>query len=496
MHNTHALSMAEKMALCTEEERLAVFGDMSEEDLAELEYSWLFWGRPAQFAPPGGWNIWLILAGRGFGKTRAGAEWVRKMALENPGCRIALVGRTSSDVQRVMIYGDSGILAVHAPDEKPVHKVSKGRLEWPNGSIAETYTAEEPDQIRGPQFDYAWADEFAAWKTTKDSSGLNAFDNLRIAVRLGDNPQICATTTPRRTEAMVEVLDEHEKKPGKVVITRGSTFDNLANLSADYIDTMTGKYGDTNIARQELMGLMLDDQEGALWKPDLLQRYRWFADTERLRALPLKVVALDPSVSENPRDECGIVVVGSTGNRELHRRHAYVLEDASLLGSPTVWATKAVEMARKWNAPIIAEGTQGQALIKNTIHAIDPNVKVLLVQTGRSGKKVRAEPVTLPYQQGRVHHVEGLDDLELQLTTWDPEISKKSPDRLDALVHAITALLIKPPKGLHAGGLSATSAASRRLPDGRGTGHSRAPRGVTKQIGQTGPTANRLGGLR
>lgn len=468
------LSQAERIALLTEEERCAVFEDFSEQEMEELEHSWLFWGRPAQFAPPGGWNIWLILAGRGFGKTRAGAEWVRQKAMENPGCRIALVGRTSSDVQKVMIYGESGLLAIHPEAERPVHRISKSRLEWPNGSVAETFTAEEPDQIRGPQFHFAWADEFAAWKTQKDSSGLNAFDNLRIAVRLGDQPQICATTTPRRTEAMIEILEENENKPGKVVITRGSTYDNLTNLPADYLDTLTGKYEGTNIAQQELMGLMLDDKEGALWDPEILDRYRFLGDEAQLRRLPLRVVAVDPSVAENPRDECGIIVLGATKQRLLHQRHAYVLEDASLRASTDVWAARAVELAHKWGAPILAEGTQGQNLIKNTIHSIDPTVHVLLVQTGRQGKKARAEPVTLPYQQGRVHHIPGLEDLELQLTTWDPEISKKSPDRLDALVHGLTALLIKPPKGLFSGGLSMSPVSDRRLPTDRGTGRSRA----------------------
>lgn len=485
---SHKLSIAEQLALLTDEERRAVFEGMSEQELEELEYSWEFWGRPAQFAPGGAWNIWLILAGRGFGKSRAGAEWVRQKAMNHPGCRIALVGRTSSDVQKVMIYGDSGILAVHPEADRPEHKISKSRIEWPNGSVAETFTAEEADQLRGPQFHYAWADEFAAWKFDKDASGLNAFDNLRIAVRLGEHPQICATTTPRRTEAMIELLDESVAKPGKVVITRGSTYDNAANMAADYFETLTGRYEGTNIEQQELLGLMLDDKEGALWRPDLIDTFRFVGDPAALRQLPLRVVAVDPSVAENPRDECGIVVIGSTRQRHLHQRHAYVLEDASLRASTDVWAARAVEMAHKWSAPILAEGTQGQQLIVNTIKSIDPTVHVLLVQTGRQGKKARAEPVILPYEQGRVHHIPGLDELELQLTTWDPEISKKSPDRLDALVHGITALLIRPPKGLFSGGLRSSGPTDRRLPTDRGTGRSRAPSSVRQSAPTRGAT--------
>jgi phage terminase large subunit-like protein len=422
--------------------------------------------------------------------TRAGAEWVREMALAHPGCRIALVGRSSSDVYKTMIHGESGIMAVCAPNERPEHKISTNRLVWPNGSIAETFTAMEPDQIRGPQFHYAWADEAAAWRFDKDASGLNAWDNLKFATRLGDLPRIIATTTPKRTEFMIELLADYDAQEaakiagtfdpeeGEIAITRGSTYDNASNLAKSYIKDITGKYEGTNIAQQELLGLMLDDTTGALWTPSMIDHEKMLAwpDTYALKSrLPYRVVALDPSVSDTPKDECGIIVVGSTGGRDLTKRHAFVLEDASLLGATDVWINKAVEMARKWNAPIVAEATQGQALVQRAIAAVDPTVKVLLVQTGNQGKKVRADPVTLPYQQKRVHHpIDGVDTLELQLTTWDPEISKKSPDRLDALVHGVTALLIKPPKGLGNGPLTAKSPAKRQLPTGRGTGTTRA----------------------
>jgi phage terminase large subunit-like protein len=453
---------------------------------AELEHDWAFHGRPEQFAPEGHWTTWLIVAGRGFGKTRAGAEWVRKMAMENPGCRIALVGRASGDATQVMIHGDSGIIAISPEDERPHHKISTRELIWPNGSVATTFSAMEPDQLRGPQFHFAWADEAAAWKFVKDASGLNAWDNLNLATRLGSNPRIIATTTPKRTEFMIELLDkfneQEEKKragdfnpkKGEIVITRGSTYDNAANLAESYLADMTGKYEGTNIAKQELLGLMLDDKEGALWDPSVLDDYRWKGGDFEWRQLPLRIVALDPSVSDNPKDECGIIVVGSSNHRLLHKRHAYVLEDGTLRGSPDEWAQKAVDLAKAYNCPIVAEATQGQALVERMIKSIDPTIKVYLVQTGNRGKKVRAEPVILPYEQGRVHHVDHFENLELQLTTWDPEISKKSPDRLDALVHGITALLIKPPKGFTMASLRGYSAnrSGRTLPKtgGRGTG--------------------------
>jgi phage terminase large subunit-like protein len=289
-------------------------------------------------------------------------------------------------------------------------------------------------------------------------------------VRLGEHPKILATTTPKRTPAVMDLFEEHEKNPEKILIIRGSMYDNLANLPESFIDSVSGKYLNTNIASQEIFGLLLDPEEGALWDQQIIEDHRWLSDSP-WRRLPVRCVALDPSVAERPKDEAGIIVVGATGNRELHKRHAYVLEDASLLGSPDEWAARAVEMAKKYSCPIVAEGTQGQALVANMIRSIDPSIKVFLVQTGKRGKIERAEPVTLPYQQGRVHHVGHFEDLELQLTTYSAENSKKSPDRMDALVHGLTALLIKPPQGFGGGSLKISSTRNRRLSSGgRGTG--------------------------
>lgn len=459
--------------------------DYIESIAADVEYDWAYNGRPEQFAPDGDWTTWLILAGRGFGKTLAGAQWVHEKAMQNPGCRIALVGRASGDATGTMIYGDSGIMAIAAPEDRPHHKISTRELQWKNGSTAMTFSAMEPDQLRGPQFNYAWADEAAAWKFVKDASGLNAWDNLKIATRLGKLPQLIATTTPKRTQFMIELLADYDKQEeakeagtfdaeeGEIVITRGSTYDNVANLSPAYLADITSKYEGTNIAMQELLGLMLDDKEGALWTPEQIENARYMGDPTAFpwQRLPIRCVAVDPSVAENPRDEAGIVVVGATGHSQLLQRHAYVIEDGSLLGAPSVWIAEAVRLARKYSCPIVVEGTQGQALVKDSIKSVAPDVTVHLVQATNS-KRVRAEPVTLPYQQNRVHHVGHHEALELQLTTWDPEISKRSPDRLDALVHGLTALLIKPPKGFGVGGLRSRSYAARRLPgEGeRGTG--------------------------
>jgi phage terminase large subunit-like protein len=324
------------------------------------------------------------------------------------------------------------------------------------------FTADEPDGLRGPQFTHAWGDEIAAWRQTPDAAGMTAFDNLRVGTRLGANPKIMVTTTPKRVPLLYQLLEENKKNPSKIVITRGSTLDNAGNLSGAYLEAITGVYAGTRLAQQELYGEMLDSLEGALWTDELLE-----AGREGVLPLnaPLRIIGVDPSVAENPRDECGIVVCSATADRDLYKRHAYVLEDASVHGSPDVWANKVVAMARKWGCPVVAEVNQGGALVRNAINAIDPNIKVLEVHS-KYGKALRAEPITLSYEQGRVHHIGYLADLESQMLSWIPG-EGKSPDRVDALVHALTALLIKPPAGFVGGKLTAKSVASRRLPNSR-----------------------------
>lgn len=444
-------------SLVPEEQELVLAGL----DTDRLKWDWNFWGRPGQIPPDLDWALFAYVAGRGSGKTRAGAEWVHKYAIEHPGCRIGLVARRAADVRDVMILGDSGILSVGLPEERAVHYPSRAQIVWPNGSIAQSYSSEEPDQLRGPQFHAAWADEVAAWKHTVDSSGLNAWDNLSIATRLGDNPQIFATTTPKRTGFMFELL-EREKSDGDVVVRRGSTFDNAGNLSKAYIRRMNDLYKGTRLAEQELYGQMLEQVEGALWDGNF----------DRVNAEPkglLKVIAVDPSVSENPRDECGIVVVGATPGRVIGRT-AYVLEDATVFGAPSVWAEQVVETWEKHRCPVIVETNQGGAMARTIINGLEPEIPVFEVRA-YEGKHVRAEPVTLKYDKKQVKHVGVLADLEAQLTSWVPgERGSRSPDRLDALVYAVTALLVKPPKnsGLGFGGkMRVSSAAHRRIGESR-----------------------------
>jgi phage terminase large subunit-like protein len=455
-----AKSIMEQIALLPDDERAILLSGF---DPDALMWDWSVWGRPEQQSPEGDWAIWMYLAGRGAGKTRAAAEWVREEAKHtNTGQRrFALVARTAADVRDVIVEGESGIMNVSPPSERPLYEPSKRRLTWPNGNTATCFTADEPDSLRGPQFTHAWGDEVAAWRQTPDAAGMTAFDNLRVGTRLGANPKIMITTTPKRVPLLYKLLDE-AKTTGRVVISRGSTMDNSGNLSNAYLDAITGVYAGTRLAQQELYGEMLDSVEGALWVDELIEQHRQSAYPSNT---PLRIIGVDPSVAENPRDECGIVVVSSSGERDLYKREAWVLEDASVLGSPDVWANRVVAMARKWGCPVVAEVNQGGAMVRNAINTIDPSIKVLEVHS-KYGKALRAEPITLAYEQGRVHHIGYLADLESQMVSWVPG-EGKSPDRVDALVHALTALLIKPPAGFTGGKITAKSMGSRKIPDSR-----------------------------
>lgn len=452
-------SIMEQLALLSEEERLEALAEI---DPDSLIWDWSVWARPEQIAPPGtDWNIWLVMAGRGFGKTRLAAEWVREQAkyTTTGQRRFALVARTAADVRDVIVEGESGIVNITPPSERPLYEPSKRRLTWPNGNTATLFTADEPDGLRGPQFTHAWGDEIAAWRQTPDAAGMTAFDNLRVGTRLGSNPQMVVTTTPKRVPLLYKLIEESRTDKGNVIITKGSTMDNAGNLSGSYLDTITGVYEGTALARQELYGEMLEDLEGSLWNEEMVEEAR---HAMYPFSTPLRVIGVDPSVAENPRDECGIVVVASTADHDLYKREAWVLEDASIHGSPDTWARKVVEMARKWGCPVVAEVNQGGALVKNAILSIDPSIKVLEVHS-KHGKQLRAEPIVLAYEQRRVHHVGYLQDLESQMYSWIPG-EGKSPDRIDALVHALTALLIKPPPGFSGGKIRAKSLSDRRLP--------------------------------
>ena len=406
--------------------------ELSDDDVHEALYDWKLWGRPEQQSPAGDWFVWAYIGGRGTGKTRTGAEWTREQ-IEEHGCRrLALVGRTAADIRDVMIYGESGILAVSRPEFMPVVRKSERQLLWPNGAIATWYAAAEPSQLRGPQHEKAWADEVAAWQYEL------AWDNLLMGLRLGDSPQAFATTTPRATPLVKAIIADVGN-----TVTRGSTYDNTANLPAKTLAYLRSKYEGTRLGRQELYAEILDDHPGALWKRAWIDAHRVFesrhldpADQRaRLPRLLRVVVAVDPAVTSGEKsDETGIVTVGLGVDR-----HVYVLADDSGLYTPNEWGQAVAHAAqRRWDGLaadcIVAETNNGGDLVISNIRAQARSFRVKKIHAKRA-KRVRAEPVVALYEQGRVHHLGSLGKLEDQMTEWDPDVSDESPDRLDAAVY-------------------------------------------------------------
>jgi phage terminase large subunit-like protein len=388
--------------------------------------AWRTIARPEQLAPDGDWLTWAYVAGRGAGKTRSASEWVHEKAMTNPGVRIALVGRTPADVRDVMIEGESGIIAV-ARDDAPIYQSTKRRLTWPNGSTAHAYSAEVPAQLRGPQHHYAWADEAAAWTDAPKGDALDtAWNNLMLGLRLGNSPRCVVTTTPKPNALTRTILGRTSS-----VVTRGSTYDNLGNLAPSFRAEVLATYEGTRIGRQELLGELLDDVEGALWNITLLDESRVTTAPDMRRI----VVAIDPSGGSGPNhDEQGIVVAGVGVDGAM-----YVLADRSCSLSPHGWASRAIAAYREFAADrIVVEKNYGGDMVESTIRQVDAHVPVKVITASR-GKAQRAEPVAALYEQGRVHHVGAMPKLEDQMTTWTL-IDGTSPDRLDALVWALTEL--------------------------------------------------------
>lgn len=473
MINKETRSLAEIFAEdYTEEQRQQILDSMSEEERMALNFDADFWLRPSQKIPDGDWFITALVAGRGFGKTLAMSQWVRRMAMENPGCRIAIGGRTSGDVRRIMIEGESGILAISPEDERPEYKQQKAALYWPNGSMAELHSSEAPDAARGVQYHFTVGDEFAAWKSNTDASGATLYSNLIAATRLGMNPKILLATTPKRTASMKNLMERSRDPEERVVIIRGSTFENTT-LSKNYVNNLVRQYGNSDLAKQELDGQMLEDSEGIVFTSAMLEDAKKHSG---IPYLPIRLIAVDPSVSGDPRasDECGIMAIGATDNYDVTRRVAYVLKDYSLRASPDIWAERVVQAAAEQKTKnIVVEKNQGGDLLRMVIKAKDPTLKVYLV-TATKGKLIRAEPIVVAMQQGRVKFAESFEDLEDQLLFYDPDNSNYSPDRMDAFVWGITSVLVDPPKGLKGGKTVARSASHRKLPTGLGQGRSRA----------------------
>lgn len=415
-------SLAAKVASLPREQREEIIRSLSPEELVSLEYDWRFWARPNQLEPPGNWRTWLVLAGRGFGKTRTGAEWIRSKAESGRYRRMALVAPTAADARDVMIDGESGIMAISPPWFRPVYEPSRRRLVWPNGAIATLYSAEEPDRLRGPQHDAAWCDELAAWKRPE------AWDMLLMGLRLGPDPRVIVTTTPRPTKiirSLVAAKTTH--------VTRGATYENAANLAPAFLEQILEQYEGTRLGLQEIYAEILDDVPGALWKRDILD------DLRVIKAPDLKriVVAIDPGIGDNEENaETGIVVAGLG-----YDGHGYVLADVSIRGTPDAWARAAVTAYYQYDADrIIGETNNGGDMVEYTVRTVDPTVPFKRVHASR-GKYARAEPISALYEQGKVHHVGVFKELEDQMCNWVP--GAKSPDRLDALVWALTELMVK-----------------------------------------------------
>lgn len=384
--------------------------------------------RPSQQTPPGDWRTWLILAGRGWGKTLTGAEDVKRYGLSHPGSRIAIVGRTFADARDTCVEGQTGLLSVLPRSAIRAWNRSLGELILTNETRYKLYSADEPDRLRGPQHHRAWSDELAAWGMgTQANQWPAAWDQLQFGLRLGDDPQNVVTTTPRPTK-----LIKHLASDDLTHLTRGRTAENAENLAPAFLDQIMARYANSRLGRQELEAEILEDVEGSLWTWAMLEDRRPAPDLARV------VVAIDPAVSSSEAsDETGIVVAGLGVDSR-----GYVLADRSCRLSPDGWARRAVSAFDDMSGDlIVAEVNNGGDLVESTLRTVRRTIPYRKVHASR-GKQTRAQPVAALYEQGRVSHCDVFPELEEQLTTWTPE-SGTSPDRLDALVWALTELMVQ-----------------------------------------------------
>ena len=411
--------------------------ELTDAQIRRIYFDWRFWARDDQLPPENDpvWRVWLLLGGRGAGKTRAGAEWVRAQGIglwdgdARRSRRIALIGETFADVRRVMIEGASGLLAVHADEERPVFEASNGRIVWPNGSVAHVFSAETPDSLRGPQFEFAWCDEIAKWREPDQ-----VWDMLQFALRLGTVPRVCVTTTPRPLPFLKSLIAD-----AATVTNRAATHDNAVNLAPGFVTEMERRYQGSVLGRQELLGEIVEGEQGALWRRDWIESARVSLAPDLRRI----VVAVDPPVTATKySDACGIVVAGEAEDGQV-----FVLADLTLEGrEPHVWARAAVAAFHEFKADrIVAETNQGGDLVVAILKQMDENVPVQKV-TATRGKWLRAEPVAALYAEGRVSHVGRFEKLEAQMMAFagDGRAGGRSPDRLDALVWALTDLKLTP----------------------------------------------------
>jgi phage terminase large subunit-like protein len=392
----------------------------SPREIARLKYTWALNARPEQQLPSGDWRVLLVKAGRGWGKTRCGAEavrfWVKNFA------RVNIIAATFDDVRDICIEGESGILACCPRSERPRFVPSRHLLEWQNGATSLLFSADEPERLRGKQHDKLWADELASWRNPE------SWDQAMFGLRLGANPQAIVTTTPRPS-ALIKAL----VKDAHTIVVKGTSYENRSNLAPAFLDKIITKYEGTRLGRQELLAEILEDREGALFTQALIDAARVDKASELIRI----VIAVDPAVTSNEdSDETGIIAAGMDGRKPAH---FYILDDQSLTASPEKWARRAVSAFHRHGADrVAAEVNQGGDLVEATIRNIDPDIAYRAVRATR-GKAVRAEPISSLYEQGRVHHVGLFGELEDQMCDYVPGASA-SPDRMDALVWALTEL--------------------------------------------------------
>ena len=424
------LSLADQFRLLPVAEREARLAGMTDDEAQALLYDWDWWARPSQMlpgevnprTPDGSWIYWLPLAGRGWGKTRVGAETVR-IWIKQGFNRVNLIGATADDARDIMIEGESGILAICPKAERPFYRASKRRLEWPNGATSLIFTADEPERLRGKQHAKLWPDEIAAWRYAE------AWDQAQLGLRLGARPQAVVTSTPRPIKIVKDLMADPA-----TLVTKGTTYDNRANLARAFVAKIITKYEGTRLGRQELNAEILDDNPGALWNHAQIDATRVAGAPDLSRV----VVGIDPAVTSNEDSDLTGIVAAGRDNRSP--AHFYILEDASLIDSPMNWASRAVKAYRDHQADrVVAEVNNGGEMVEAIIRVVDTNVSYTAVHATR-GKTLRAEPIAALYEQGRVHHVGTFGPLEDQMCDWDPLVSTKSPDRMDALVWALTEL--------------------------------------------------------
>lgn len=397
--------------------------------LVKKQYDWNQQARPNQLLPEGDWKTWLILAGRGFGKTRTGAESVRQWVREGICRRIALVGSSLHDVRSVMVEGESGLLQVHPKEERPLFIPSKRLLKWKNGAVAQLFGAENVDQLRGPQFDGAWVDELAKFRRADQ-----VWQQLQLCLRLGKHPRSVVTTTPRPIFLIRQLVSSEH-----VYVTRGSTFDNEKNLAPTYLNQVREQFLNTRLGAQEIYAEILTETVGALWNRELIHYKQPVYADQGNPILKRIVIAIDPATTtHNHSDETGIVVAGID-----EANQAYVLEDLSGKFSPNDWGTRVVNAYYRLKADkVVVEINKGGDLVENVLKSIDSTIPIKSVRATR-GKYTRAEPIAALYEQNRVFHGQPFTILEAQLCDYVPGLSSKSPDRMDALVWALTELLLE-----------------------------------------------------